>query len=194
MLPIRFPRVAAVAVAVAAIACGDPTRQRATTPNISNSYTVYPLTAPPAAVPTAISLFTGPRRADASFAFDVAFDLDGKGGIKVYPVHALAGPLAGTLSTRVGLQPVPGSFDAVLEAPERGYDTLTVRVVQPGQVLAVELVDRASGQCLYSLSGQSLYAKMVVDSVDAARRLFVRSVVDLNCGYRSLLPDSIPKF
>jgi hypothetical protein len=194
MPPIRLPRVAAVAFAVAAIACGDPTRQQATTPNLLSSFAVYPLTGSPAAVPTALSLFAGPRRADAGFTFDVAFDLDASGRILVYPVHALVGPLAGGVATRIGLQTVTGTFDALREAPERGYDTLAVRTVTPGTVVAVEIVDRASGQCLYSLSGQSLYAKFVVDSVDATRRLFVRTVVDYNCGYRSLQPDSIPKF
>lgn len=194
MLPIRLPRVAAVALAVAAIACGDPTRQKATTPNMLSSYSVYPLTGSPGAVPTALSLFAGPRRADAGFTFDVAFDLDASRRIIVYPVHALVGPLAGSVATRIGLQTVPGTFEALRQAPERGYDTLAVRTITPGQVVAVELIDRASGQCLYSLSGQSLYAKFVVDSVDASRRLFVRTVVDFNCGYRSLQPDTIPTF
>jgi hypothetical protein len=91
----------------------------------------------------------------------------------------------------VGLQVVPGTFDALREAPATGYDTLAVQTVAPGAVLAVELLD--NNFCLYSLGGQMLYAKLVVDSVNVGtRRLFARSVIDPNCGYRSVVPDSLP--
>ena len=49
--------------------------------------------------------------------------------------------------------------------------------------------------CVYSLQGSAMYAKFVVDSVDLpGRRLFVRHVIDGNCGFKSLVPDSIPTF
>jgi hypothetical protein len=39
-----------------------------------------------------------------------------------------------------------------------------------------------------------LYAKLTVDSVNtASRRLYARTVFDPNCGYRSVVPDSIPE-
>jgi len=47
----------------------------------------------------------------------------------------------------------------------------------------------------HSLQGSAMYAKFVVDSIDLpTRRLFVRHVIDGNCGFRSLVPDSIPTF
>jgi hypothetical protein len=193
MLPTRFLRVAVVALAAAIVACGDPTRPKATTANVLLSFSLYPLTGSPAAVNNAVSFFGGPVRADANFQFDVAFDVDPAGKVVVYPVRSIAGALSGGLATRVGLQPVSGSFDALREAPETGYDTITVRTIALGQVVAVELVDQITGQCFYSLGGQSTYAKFVVDSVDAQRRLHLRSVVDLNCGYRSLVPGEVPK-
>ena len=50
-----------------------------------------------------------------------------------------------------------------------------------------------SGLCIYSLNGSPTYAKFVVDSVnDATRRSTSARVGDPNCGYRSLVPDSIP--
>jgi hypothetical protein len=110
-------------------------------------------------------------------------------------VRAIAGPLAGFVPSRIGLQPLSGSFESVREAPQSGYDTLTVRTIDPGTVMAVELVDLASGLCIYSLNGSSTYAKFVVDSVNTTtRRFYIRSVSDANCGYRSLVPDSIPTF
>ena len=195
MLKTRLLRVVAVALATVAVACGDPTRPKATIPNVQLNYSVYGLVGAPAASANALNLFVGPARADASFDFDVALDLDPTGKIVVYPVRAVAGPLAGVIRTRVGLQTVTGSFESVREAPDRGYDTLAVRTIQPGTVVVAELVDLISGLCVFSLSGSSTYAKFVIDSVNpTARRFYVRSVGDANCGYRSLVADSLPTF
>lgn len=195
MLPTRLLRVVVVALATIAVACGDPTRPKATIVNLQLSYSVYGLTGAPPASANAMNLFIGPARADASFDFDVALDLDPSGKILVYPVRAIAGPLAGLVPTRVGLQTVTGSFESVRLAPDRGYDTLSVKAIAPGTVVVAELVDLVSGLCIYSLTGQQTYAKFVVDSViPSTRRFYIRSVSDPNCGYKSLVPDSIPTF
>jgi len=195
MLKTRLLRVVVVALATVAVACGDPTRPKATLVNLSLSYSLYGLSGAPPATANAINLFVGPSRADASFSFDVALDLDPSGKILVYPVRAIAGPLAGLVPTRVGLQTVSGSFESVSVAPDRGYDTLSVRTITPGTTVVAELVDLVSGLCLYSLVGSQQYAKFVVDSVTpSTRKFYVRSVGDANCGYKSLVPDSIPTF
>ena len=195
MLPIRLMRVVVVALATAAVACGDPTVPKATIVNLQLNYSVYALTGAPPATANAMNLFVGPARADASFDFDVALDFDATGKISVYPVRAVAGPLAGLVPTRVGLQTVSGSFESVRAAPERGYDTLNVQKITPGTTVVAELVDLVQGLCLYSLNGQSTYAKFVVDSViPSTRKFYVRSVGNANCGYKSLVPDSIPTF
>jgi hypothetical protein len=195
MLKIRLLRVVAVALATVAVACGDPTRPKATIVNLSLSYSLYGLSGAPPATANAVNLFTGPSRADASFDFDVALDLDPSGKILVYPVRAIAGPLAGLVPTRVGLQTVSGPFESVRVAPDRGYDTLSVRTITPGTTVVAELVDLVTGLCLYSLVGSQQYAKFVVDSVvPSTKKFYVRSVGDANCGYKSLVPDSIPTF
>ena len=191
MLPTRASRVVVVALAVLAVACGDPTKPKASYANAPSSYALYAFTGAPVNAATAISFLGGPARADANFAFDVAFDLDGTGRPVVYPVRAIASDLAGRVK-RVGLQVVPGPFEAVREVPETGYDTLSAKTVNVGDVLAVELQDQNS--CAYSLGGQTLFAKLTIDSVNAtSRRLYARTVVDPNCGYRSVVPDSIPE-
>jgi hypothetical protein len=194
MLPTRPTRVAFVALAILAVACGDPTKPKATFANAPSTYTLYAFTGAPVNSATAISFLGGPARADANFAFDVAFDLDASGHAVIYPARSLASDLA-MLTTnvkRVGLQPVSGTFDALRIVPETGYDTLAARTVNVGDVLAVEMLDLST--CLYSLGGQTLYAKLTVDSIDAtSRRLYARTVVDPNCGYRSVVPDSIPE-
>lgn len=191
MLPTRPSRVVVVALAVVAIACGDPTKPRATFANTLSTYALYAFTGAPVNAATAISFLGGAARADASFAFDVAFDLDATGRPVVYPVAAIASDLAGGVK-RVGLQVIPGPFEAVREVPEKGYDTLSVRTINERDVLAVELLDLST--CRFSLGGQTLYAKLTVDSVNTTtRRLYARAVVDPNCGYRSVVPDSIPE-
>jgi hypothetical protein len=195
MLHTRLPRVAVVALATLAIACGDLTRPKATTPNLQLDYSVYALTGAPVGVTNAINFYVGPARVDAAFGFDVTLDLDSTGRIIVYPVRAVAGPIAGTIPTRVGLQRVSGTFESVTTAPASGYDTLKVDTILPRQVMAAELIQQTSLACIYSVNGSANYAKFVVDSINLpSRRLFVRHVIDSNCGFRSLQPDSIPTF
>lgn len=190
-------RAGIVGLAVIAMACGDPTKPKPTYPNSSTSYILYTLTNSPASVPNALLFLGGATRATAAFAFDVAFDIDSLGRAQVFPVRSLASDLFGiTLDAgapkRVGLQQVTGSYSDVREVPSSGYDTVAVQTIAAGRVLAVELRDIRA--CFSSLYSQNLYAKLVVDSVDQAnRRLFVRTVVDLTCGFRSVVPDSLPE-
>ena len=199
MLPTRPTRVVVVALAVLAVACGDVNRPKASTPNLAIPYAVTAFTGAPVNVPTAISFLGGSTRADSRFAFDVAFDLDANGAVTVLPVRVVAGALGDAIVQgqtgfplkRVGLLKVTGPFEAVREAPSTGYDTLSVQTVTPGTVLAVQLLDFAN--CFTGFGGSELYAKLTVDSVNAAsRRIYARTVVDPNCGYRGLVPDSIP--
>ncbi len=196
MLPTRPVRAALVALAVFGVACGDPTLAKATYASGLTTATIFPLTGASATVPTAFSFLAGPTHATATFGFDVAFDLDASNHVVVMPVRLLAGALAGPLK-RVGLQPLSGAFASITEVPATGYDTLSARTVLPGAVLAVELQDLTACYSSYNfnvVTSQLLYAKLVVDSVDAtARRIYLRSVVDPNCGYRGVVPDSVPK-
>ena len=198
MLPTRWTRVVVVALAVFAVACGDLTKPKASTPNLAVSYTLSAFTGGPVNVPDAINFLGGSTRADSRFAFDVTLDLDQAGNVEVLPVRYVAGALGsatyqqttGVPLKRIGMQKVAGPFEAVKEAPSTGYDTLAVQTIAPGAVLAVELLDFAN--CYTGFGGSTLYAKLTVDSIDANRRIYTRTVTDPNCGYRGLTPDSIP--
>lgn len=186
----RSLRVLVPVLALAAIACGDLTKPKASYANTFASYTLYAYPNAPANSYSAISFLGGATRTDGSFAFDVTLDIDSAGSAKVLPVRTVGGSLAGSLK-RVGMQIVPGTFESLREAPSTGYDTLKVQTLRPGQVVAVELQDFQS--CLYSLGGSMIYAKLTVDSVNTTtRRIFGRTVVDPNCGYRQVMPDTIP--
>jgi hypothetical protein len=199
MLPTRSSRVIVIALATLAVACGDLTRPKASTPNIAVSYTVTAFTGAPVNAATAISFLGGATRADSRFNFDVALDLDPSGAVTILPVRTVGGALGDAINQqttglplkRVGFQKVTGPFEAVREAHTTGYDTLGVQTVVPGSVLATQLLDYAT--CFTGFGGSTLYAKLTVDSVNASsRRIYTRTVVDPNCGYRGLVPDSIP--
>src|SRR3954467_7008811 len=180
----RLARAAVVLAAVFAVACGDISRQKATYASALASFSVFTLTESPPAQPNALSFLGGVTRASSAFQFDVAFDLDASGRVIVYPVRALGGAPAGTLK-RVGLQVVSGGFDALREAPETGYDTLNAKTITVGSAVAVQMIDNTACFSYSILQSQLLYAKFVVDSVNAGtRRLYGRIVIDPNCGYR----------
>ncbi len=195
MMPTRLLRVALVALAVIGVACGDPTLAKATYASGLASSTVYAMTGAQSSAPTSLKFLSGVLHANANFDFDVAFDLDASNKPVILPVRVVAGALAGT-KKRVGLQVVSGTFDALREVPAAGYDTLNPKTITPGTVLAVQLQDPTACYSSYNLTiltSQLIFAKLVVDSVDtSARRLFIRAVVDPNCGYRQVVADSVP--
>jgi hypothetical protein len=62
-------------------------------------------------------------------------------------------------------------------------------VVAPGEPFVI-YTQRSSGAttCLYD-PAPHIYAKVVIDSVQlATRAIYLRQVMDPNCGYRSFLP------
>jgi hypothetical protein len=198
MPPTRSLRVAIVALAVLVAACSGPTTPKAYLPNALSTYVIYPFTGAPVTAATAIYFLGGPTRANSSFAFDVAFDLDASGRTLVYPVRNVGGALANleraylgqAALPRVGMQIVPGAFASLTDVPQAGYDTLSAQTLVPGSVVAVNVLDPT---CQFSLAGTTISAKMTVDSVNATtRKIYLRTVVDPNCGYFSVVPDSIP--
>jgi hypothetical protein len=198
MLPTRSLRVAIVALVAVLAACSGPTKPQAYLANALSSYVLSPVTGSPVTAATAIYFLGGPTRASSAFNFDVAFDLDNSGRPLVYPVRAVGGALANLQRAylgqgqlpRVGLQIVPGTFEALTQVPQTGYDTLSVQTLVPGAVMAVNVLDAS---CQYSLGGTSIAAKMIVDSVNTTtKKIYLRTVVDPNCGYLSVVPDSIP--
>src|SRR4051812_32114093 len=94
MLPTRLTRVAVVALAILAVACGDPTKPKATYANAPSTYTISASPGAPVNAAPAISFLGGPSRADANSAFDVAIALDATGRAVIYPARALANDLA----------------------------------------------------------------------------------------------------
>ena len=172
-------------------ACGDLTGVPASLPTVSDSgVSAYALNGAPPNAPTALHVYTGQVfAADANFLFDVAFDLDASGNPLILPQRVVASGLAPTHS--VGLQVATGSYESITRAPSSGYRADTTLAVKLNQTVLVQSSD--PNACGVSLTGTTLYAKLVIRAIDPATRKFtLQYTVDPNCGFRSFLPG-VPK-
>ena len=182
-LKTRIVVLAMSALAVAGVASGDFTGVPASLPTVTQTGSVYAINGAPVGAPTALHVFSGTLLpANASFVFDIAFDIDGAGNPVLLPQRVVATGLTSTHT--VSLQKVGGDFDALTSAPKSGYHADTTMVVSLNQVVAIQSSD--PNACGVSLTGSTLYAKLVVTAVDrAAKQLTVLYTVDPNCGFFS---------
>lgn len=171
------------AVVACTIGCGNLTGVPASLPTISDSGLVYAINGAPPGAPSALHVFSGTLQpANANFAFDVAFDIDASGNVVVLPQRAVASGLATTHT--VALQTVTTSYDALASAPRSGYRADTALVTTVNRVIVVQSQD--ANACGVSISGTTLYAKMVITAIDVqARQLTIKYTADPNCGFFS---------
>ncbi len=186
----RFIALLAATLTIAVAACGDFTGVPASLPTVSDSGVVYAINGAPPGAPTSLHVFSGSLlAADANFLFDVAFDIDSAGNVVYRPVATIASGLASTHS--VGLQTSTATFDELQRAPGNGYRADTALVTKPNVLVLVRSQD--VNACGVSLTGSTLYAKIVVTAIDpTSRQMKVRYTVDPNCGFRSFA-SGIPK-
>lgn len=205
LVPPRSPRRRALAplAAVAGmfvVACGgtDPFAPIANQTTQSAAFQVYALSTASSLLPTAMSLYAFQTarpavRSNLSLTFDVAFDVDGAGRVRLLPPKLLVAPQSAPLVT--GFQIVANTtFDALTRAPNSGYQYDSATVVSPGQVVAVQTQGAASAGVRCAIQ-TPMYAKLVVDSVRPAQgtsAVFFKVRVDQNCGFRSL-EEGLPK-
>jgi hypothetical protein len=185
-------RLPALLVAIASIGgCDDATAIKPQFTNAQDTLTVFALNGTPVTVPTAILLRTGNAvRIDANFLFDVAFDVNDQGEAVVYTQRAVASELVP--GRRVGLQLDTRAFEAITRAPTGGFVYDSSLVVPVGRTLLIDSIDPSSCSS-FSFLGQNIRAKLVIDSVAAARRtVYVRLLTNLNCGFRGLAPGLPP--
>ncbi|MDB4876019.1 MAG: hypothetical protein JWM41_2465 [Gemmatimonadetes bacterium] len=186
----KFVALIAATLTVAAIACGNFTGVPASLPTVTDSGVVYAINGAPPGAPSALHVFSGTLiSADANFFFDVAFDIDGTGKVVVLPQRAVASGLATTHT--VSLQTTTSAFDAIDRAPTSGYRADTATVVPTNTVVFVQSQD--ANACSVSLTGTTLYAKILIQGVDPlTRKIKLRYTVDPNCGFFSFA-SGLPK-
>jgi hypothetical protein len=197
----RLPaRVLSIALVAGLAACDDPNENTQLSTVFADTLTAYALNGTSPSFPSGYRASSGAvTRADGNFNFDIAFDIDAANRVVVYPqrfvgVPCIVGaPDCGGLlgAKRVGLQRLTVPFDSLGRAAGGGYVFDSSFVVSPGESLAMQVQD--SQDCSFFISTVH-YTKLVVDSIDAARRaVFFRTVHNPNCGYRSLVAGVVPK-
>ena len=192
-------KLAGLAVAVAAltaVACKGFTDIPASLVTATESSTVYALNGAPLGAPTAIHAYaadgtgSGFVPATADFLFDVAFDLDSLSQIHILPQRQVASGLQPTHT--VSLATVSDTFEAVTKVP----DGLTFRpdtgmIIARNQVVIAQVQDATA--CSFSVTGTTLFAKIVVKSINRDdRTMSIKFTVDPNCGFKSFA-SGVPK-
>src|SRR5262245_11294388 len=138
--PIHALVVSASVIVALAAACSDFTGVPASLPTLSDSGSVFALNGAPIHAPTALHLYTGTRLpADASFTFDIAFDIDAGGNPVLLPLRTVASGLSGAHT--VGLQNINQDFSTLDQAPKSGYRADTAFVTHVGQTIAIQSLD-----------------------------------------------------
>jgi len=179
----------ALFVALAAITvvmgCDKATGIKAQFPNFEGKPTVYAMNSASVTLPAALSVRSGaPVRIDATFLFDVAFDLDTLGVVQVYPLSQVASQLVAT--HRVGFQIAGTNFASTLKAPTGGYVYDSVFSLPIGKTMLIDVLESSCGS---SFLGANIRAKLSVDSINTTTRaIFLHILSDPNCGFRGLNP------
>jgi len=89
------------------------------------------------------------------------------------------------------LQTSTSTFDDLQRAPGGGYRPDTALVTKPNTLVLVQSHD--ANACGVSLTGSTIYAKIVITALDpVSRQMKVRYTVDPNCGFRSFT-SGVPK-
>lgn len=168
-----------LALLVGAVACADDQLPDAVFDNTEDTYTLGALTDTPVSVPSAFSVLDDALvRTDQSGAFDFAY-VRANGRSYLVPLDAFG---LGGRSANPGLLRAELPYANIVDPPTEGYTTTDSVEVAVGDVLIAR-----SRVCAFL--GVPQYAKLEVTAIDpAAATLTFRALVNINCGYRSLLP------
>lgn len=192
LIPARIPRrLAPACLVVGAIACAlvtgacDSPLAAGSTELASQAFFVHALTGASQSASTALSFPAhAVARVDATYQFDVAFDIDGNGNVILLPPEMVGQNPSG--NRLVGIQKGLGTYDSLTAAPLTGYTIDSVTVVARGQAVAVQAQEPV---CLTSNPiAPYLYGKIVIDSIDVVGRgIYGRALIGGDCGYRQLI-------
>ena len=164
--------------------CGDPNLlPPATFPNVVDTLTLHAVRGTPIHQPSGFAISTRrPVRLDIPVNLDFVFDLNDQGQPVFIPLAAL-GASASTFNPGFLKTSLP--FDSITVAEVNGYVTADTVPIAPGERYYMRSrID--TGGCFLGLP---FYGKLEVLSVDPdARTVRFRALVDVNCGYRGLLP------
>lgn len=180
------PLVGALALTLAAAACGDPTEIRPQFETLETTITVYALSGTPAWAPAGMIIadFPAAVRIGPDFGFDLALEFEA-GVPALYPVQLVAGEVVIGGQRRVGVQKVVGTtYDDLLRAPNNGYGFAEPVTLAVGDVGVVEAQNHLVCSSSFTFP-RTIYAKFLVEAVDpATRSVRLKVRTDPNCGFR----------
>jgi hypothetical protein len=179
----------ALAALTIVAACEDPFEITASSPNIDATFEVWAITGSPSAYPSGVLLpQAAVVRLDAAGSFDLAFDIDQDGRVKVLPVSSVVSPVTGT--RQIFFQRTSLAYNQIIDAPRDGWVADSVLLINPGQAFLV----RATTQFCQFSTLQDIYARILVDSViESERRIKMSARVNPNCGFRAFV-SGIPPY
>lgn len=166
------------------VACGgDIGLPPATLENTIDTAEVFALRGTAIGTPSGFDLASAtavrPERGDP---FDLAFDIDSTGAPILYPSGLVGG------STTAGIHRAADTFDQIRRAPVEDYVTDSIVHIEAGMVFVARSRPVSNGCSAYTGS-LPRYGKFEVLAIDSeARTLTLQLLVDLNCGYRELVP------
>ena len=157
-------------------------------PNEVDTVTLYALTNTDIQLASAYDVaFETIRWTHLGNAFDFAFEMDPAGAATIMPASVLG------IATEAGVAMSERSFDDLDAAPDDGYSVDSALTVSTGDVF-VGRSRRTSGDgmgtgyCSY-LGSLPRYGKFRVLGLDLQNRtITLQTLVNRNCGYRSLEP------
>ncbi|HEV8510441.1 MAG TPA: hypothetical protein VGQ48_08345 [Gemmatimonadales bacterium] len=165
-------------------ACGETLLPKASFPNEVDTVSIYALSGTPVAAPSAYSmeLRQAVRIDQSGGAFDFAFDIDSAGRAVLLPTGALK------LGRQSGILLTTTPFDSIRVAPGGNYQRDSAVVVDSN---SVAIVHSRSLRCPTIGLSAVLYGKLHVLAIDTTsapggRRIDLRILTDVNCGYRGL--------
>ncbi len=180
MVPSVRPLSLAAVVAVM-VGCGDDFQlPPATFPNIEQAATLYALDGTPIGVPSAFHIERRiVVRTDQTPIFDFVYNVDPLGRSVLLPTAVVG------LGRASGIRISGTPFDSIAVAPTGEYvDTLAVAV----DLGTVAVIRSRPVQCSFGAT-VPYYAKLEVTAIDtAARRVDLKILTNINCGYRGLEP------
>ena len=175
---------AATVLLVAGAACGGDTQlPDPTTVNVVDTVTIYALNGTAIGTESAFDMVLGLlARPEMQDDYDFAFDIDSANRALLLP-----GNLSGYPSS-AGLQESAVSFDGILRAPIDDYVTDTALVLVVGTVF-IGRSRPTDAFCALYVGAISRYGKFEVIELDlTARTITLKFLMNLNCGYRDLMP------
>lgn len=178
----------AAGVVTAVTACDDDLGLAAFAVRDPVAITVYAMNGSPQTLPTGIEIkLLQAVRIDASWVFDLAFDLDASNNVIVHTPKSISTELVSL--PRVGLQTSTLTFAQLIDAPTSGFVYDSLLTVPIGQTIVVDKIDPTCNQFGGAFLGFNIRAKFVIDSVSTSRRaVYLTMLSNPNCGFRSLEP------